>query len=63
MTKGEKKEAAKALRAKKKRAEEIQYRDLAREVWAGEHVDIEEDAEVSISGRGAWVAAWVWLDK
>jgi hypothetical protein len=42
-------------------------RQLAREAWASDDLEIDEDAKVShaedtTGPSGAWVAAWVWVD-
>ena len=39
------------------------YSSKAREIWVDVDLEIDDDAKVSISDDGAWVAAWVWVDK
>ena len=33
----------------------------ARELYAGEEIQIDDGATVSLSDGGAWVQAWVWV--
>ena len=37
--------------------------DKAREQYASDDLEIDDDAKVSESSEGAWVQAWVWLDN
>lgn len=37
-------------------------RSAARAIWAGEDLQIYDDAPVSEADQGAWVQAWVWID-
>lgn len=51
-----------------KEGERCRMRERARYTWAGEHsadpgIQIDDDAVVSPSEGGSWVAAWVWLDE
>jgi hypothetical protein len=37
--------------------------DRARNQFACDDIEIDNDAKVSKSSDGAWVQAWVWLDN
>lgn len=39
------------------------YRQLATERYSGEDTQIDDDALVSVGSDGAWIQAWVWIDK
>lgn len=47
--------------------EEEAYRQAmiarAREEYANDDVEIDDDARLSEADEGCWVQAWVWLDK
>ena len=37
--------------------------ELARDQYASDDLEIDDDAKVSESSEGVWVQAWVWLDN
>lgn len=39
----------------------VAYRDKAKDIWASDDCEIDDDAIVSVSDRGAFVQAWVWV--
>jgi hypothetical protein len=39
------------------------YRRLATDFWCTDELEIDTGATVSPSQFGAWVQAWVWVDK
>lgn len=39
------------------------YRERARETWASDECEIDENATVSISENGAFVQAWIYVEK
>ncbi len=42
-------------------AKDDHYRNAANELWAGDRLEIDDDAAVSVGEGGAWVRAWVWV--
>ena len=38
------------------------YRETAKKHYGSDEIEIDDDAEVSISENGAFVQAWVWVD-
>jgi hypothetical protein len=33
----------------------------AREMYANDSLEVDQDAQVSVSSEGSWVQAWVWV--
>jgi hypothetical protein len=41
---------------------DARMRALARDRYQTTEIEIDDDAEISDTGAGCWVAAWVWID-
>ena len=41
--------------------ERVQLVARAREDYGADEIEVDDDAEVSVTPNGKWVAAWLWL--